>query len=529
MTGNYSKYPAYQILSMPTKLFGYPKTEDKINTLNGIRSYAGTSDVNYIFPLVFHKSKELSFLAARVVSEIMGRVRGKKWNSVYDEIKYVKIEYEAVDKLLDFQQDISIHLLGAASLNSNGYVREKALKLMSRADSKYSVPYILLRLNDWVLPVRNTAEKVLENFLTADNTGVFLDNFWLIEKLGNVMRTDLDNVRQKIGKFILDEAVVDKLMIYLRHKQVKTRLFCYKLFENTLPGEEEVVNLALKDKSFEVRLWLVEAIRGFEPAKRTRLIGELLNDRSSRVVTAVMRKYEDIASGKFSQRIEQLLVSEHASIRDDARFLAGKYLYIKDFPGFYRKQIGNRPVPGALLGLGETGSKEDFQLVSSFYYQNEPEMRQEALTAMWYLSKEGAADYLLKALASDLPKVRRTAKKLLKKTRLPVIIFEMKNRLEYIDPEIKLFALKVLCSYGGWHALEGILFALTNWQEQEAQTALSLLDSWVKGSAGLYSMPDSNIRVKLLKLYETLHTSVLIPGDSLRELDFLLKTRNLLS
>ncbi len=92
--------------------------------------------------------------------------------------------------------------------------------------------------------------------------------------------------------------------------------------------------------------------------------------------------------------------------------------------------------------------------------------------------------------------------------------------MEYIDPEIKLFALKVLCSYGGWHALEGILFALANWQEQEFQTALSLLDSWVKGSAGLYSMPDFTTRVKLLKLYETLYTSVLIPDDSLRELCF---------
>lgn len=32
-----------------------------------------------------------------------------------------------------------------------------------------------------------------------------------------------------------------------------------------------------------------------------------------------------------------------------------------------------------------------------------------------------------------------------------------------------------------------------------------------------------------LACYETLHTSILIPGDSLRELCFFLKTRNLLS
>ncbi|WP_137698032.1 hypothetical protein [Ruminiclostridium herbifermentans] len=46
-------------------------------------------------------------------------------------------------------------------LNRNGYVREKALKLISGAKIYSAIPYVLLRLNDWVLPVRQLADTFL--------------------------------------------------------------------------------------------------------------------------------------------------------------------------------------------------------------------------------------------------------------------------------------------------------------------------------------------------------------------------------
>lgn len=84
----------------------------------------------------------------------MEKVQGKQWNTVYDRVKYIKINIEKMDTLLNFTPEISVHLLGVASLNYNGYIREKALKLASGLSEAKMVPYILLRLSDWVLPVR---------------------------------------------------------------------------------------------------------------------------------------------------------------------------------------------------------------------------------------------------------------------------------------------------------------------------------------------------------------------------------------
>jgi len=46
-------------------------------------------------------------------------------------LKYTKINIDRMSILLNFNPEVSVHLLGVASLNYSGYIREKALKLSS--------------------------------------------------------------------------------------------------------------------------------------------------------------------------------------------------------------------------------------------------------------------------------------------------------------------------------------------------------------------------------------------------------------
>jgi len=100
--------------------------------------------------------------------------------------------------LLNFNPEVSVHLLGVASLNYSGYIREKALKLSSGLPDSRIIPYILLRLSDWVLPVRNLALHILKSKFTAENFDAFIDNFYLIDKLQNVSRVDLKSVSRRL-------------------------------------------------------------------------------------------------------------------------------------------------------------------------------------------------------------------------------------------------------------------------------------------------------------------------------------------
>lgn len=455
----------------------------------------------------------------------MKKVQGKHWNSIYNEIKHVKVNLESIDNLLCFPPDISVHLLGVATLNGNGYVREKALSFFSQINNSSAVPYILLRLNDWVSPVHNLAENIFRNMLTADNIDVFIENAYLINKLQNVLRVNLKSTREEILEYLKDNSLKDKIKSNFKHPQVKTRLFCYMLLTEKISQDGDIIKSALKDKSYEIRMWLVKAIRILDPDERASIICKMLEDKSARVKIAVLRNYEDIVCLKLRAKLERLITDEHVSIRDEARFITKKHLFIKDFPEFYRQQIINDPMPGALVGLGETGNKDDFDIVSKYYTHEESKVRLASMIAMWYLSKEDAARRVLDCLNSDIPKIRKTARQLIKGSKIPVILTEMKGYLESDNVDIQLYALDTIYCYGGWQALEGILFAISKKHGVVLDLAKKLLFSWLVRSATLYSKPDSKTRIKIENYIGDIRDKGVLIDDTIRQLQFVMETR----
>lgn len=521
----FDKYSVHQVLLQPVKLFGQPKTRDKIDVLNSLRHYADLSDIEYVYPLIFDKNTELASTAARIVSEVMGKVQGKQWNIAYDKVKYTKVNIETMDTLLSFTPEISAHLLGVSSLNSNGYVREKALRLASSLKDSRIVPYILLRLNDWVLPVRNLAVRILTSTLTADNIEVFIDNSYIINKLQNVLRVDLKSTRQEIVDYLKDDILIGKLKSRLRHPHVKTRLFCYTILADKIAVDTDIINFALKDKSFEIRMWLVDAIRNLEQDRQNDVIEKLLQDKSAKVKTAVLRNFENIVCLKFKEGLDRLVVDDHASVRDEARFISKKHLLIEDFPEFYRQQILINPVPGALIGLGETGNRGDYDIVCKFFTHVQPKVRLASMIAMWYLSKDDAVKLVLNSLDSDIPKIKKTAKQFLKSSKMPLVLFEMRNKLQGDNVNIKLFALEAICNYGGWQALEGVLFVIANDNGIVLDKAKELLGRWLIRASSIYSKPDGAIRERIINLFDVVRRKDIVPASTLKELSFLIETR----
>lgn len=525
MTEFFDKYSAHQVLLQPVKLFGKPKTGDKIDVLNSLRPHVDVGDIEYVYPLIFDENAELASTAARIISGIMGKIQGKQWNIVYDKVKYIKVKIETMDTLLDFPLEFSVHLLGVASLNSNGYVREKALMLLSNLPDSRRIPYILLRLNDWVLPVRNLALHILKGTLTAGNIEVFIDNSYLMNKLQNVSRVDLRSTRQEIVDYLKDDTLIGKLKSRLSHPHIKTRLFCYTILADKIAVEEDIINFALKDKSFEIRMWLVEAIKNLEQDRRDDVIGKLLQDKSAKVKTAVLRNFEEIVCLKFKERLDGFVIDEHASVRDEARFISKKHSLIKDFPEFYRQQILINPVHGALVGLGETGNAGDFGIIREFHAHEEPKIRLAALIAMWYLSKDCAVEFALEALDSDVPKIRKTARRFLKSSKMPKVLFEMKKKLQGDNVDIKLFALEAICAYGGWQALEGVLFTIANDKGIVLDKAKELLGRWLIRTSTLYSKPDGITRERIVNLFDVIRGKSVVSSSTLKELSFIIEAR----
>jgi len=106
--------------------------------------------------------------------------------------------------------------------------------------------------------------------------------------------------------YLGDDTLLDKLKSKLKHPNVKLRLFCYRLLEDRIAVDDDIINFALKDKSFEVRVWLVNAIKNLDEARRDNVIGKLLQDKSAKVKTAVLRNYENVVCLKFKKCLSGL-------------------------------------------------------------------------------------------------------------------------------------------------------------------------------------------------------------------------------
>ncbi|WP_092334308.1 HEAT repeat domain-containing protein [Desulfosporosinus hippei] len=519
------KYSAHQTLIQPLKMFGFPKVKDKLAALLWLSKDIDLKDIEYVFPLIFIKNTTLALTAAQIAAGIMSRIGAKDWRRIYDQVKYTRIDEKSLVSLLEFETDISIHMLGIASLNSNGYVREKALKLISGVKSPSAVPYTLLRLNDWVVSVRNLAEHILKNIFIPDNIDLFINHFELINKLQDSVRVDLNRIKTLVEDFLKDDSFKDIVKRKLKHPQVKTRLFCYQLLKDRIVNDETIIISALQDKSFEVRMWLVGAIKTLEPQAQESIIEKLLQDKSAKVKTAVLRKHEDFVCQNFRGILEMLLIDESASVRDDARFILKKHSIVTDIPQFYRHQILKNSLPGAIAGLGETGGQRDFDIVCGFKTNEEPKIRLASLIAMWQLSKVDTVGFVLDALNSDLPKIKKTAKRLCKRTRMPDILSAMKENLKSEDLNTRILALQIIYGYGGWQALQAILYAISREQEPVLSEARNLLNKWLPKSTSLYSKPDRATEKEIINFYETICLKGLISENVLKELQFVLVTR----
>lgn len=108
---------------------------------------------------------------------------------------------------------------------------------------------------------------------------------------------------------------------------------------------------------------------------------------------------------------------------------------------------------------------------------------------------------------------------------MPEILSAMKEKLSSEDHDISVFALRIICGYGGWQALEAILFTICNKQEADFSKVKNLLNGWLNRATSLYSRPDRVTENTILSLFEVVRQKGLISERNINELQFAIATR----
>ena len=497
--------PYMQVLESKVGFLRKTTLGDQRRALDALSRQACVYDLQYVAPLLLRCHDALREDIARLLRALL-RTKGvwDKGANLYASFNWMPAEalMERADALR-LAPELLVHILGLASLNQNGYIRQKALARMSIMPHPEAFPYILARLNDWVGEVQAEAARAFAVLLPTLQIQDIVPYGGLICGLAHMGRRDLTHVRAHIAAHMREPLRRGDLISAMNTGSLKERLFLCHM----AGAEEDVVEAALRSRAPLVRVWALTQLPQDEMSIER--VTHLLRDPSSRVRLTTLRHVPETRLLEMRSLFEAVLFDQARGVRDYAAFVMTR-LGESDIGPLYRQALlkETTPPPGALMGLAQRGAPTDTQILLPFLAHSNGRVRAAVLAACarWGLLEMDTR--LLEGLGDTSSKVRRTC----------ALILAKKHR--HLRPQLKDLVMKaplktaqiaffVLVQFGGLEALDGILLALTRPDDRLRAQAWRRLEGWWQRS---YSLSLYHVDQQLLGDIEARLTTLRVAG-----------------
>jgi hypothetical protein len=233
-------------------------------------------------------------------------------------------------------------------------------------------------------------------------------------------------------------------------------------------------------------------------------VEQLRTDRSATVRQRVWALAEERLPATADKLASEFFFDRNAWLREFARQHLER-LGIRDFAVRYRDAIrSGSHVEGAVLGLMDTGTKDDALLVAPLIDSGSPRVRRAALLAATSLDRDAAPATLVRVVASGRTGLSRIAAARLTALRVFVPTDEIEALFGSPVPQVRAHALRILRTRDRWAALA---WALRLRRESDAwiqRCVQRVLSERRHLPASLYVEPSASRRAELVIALETL-------------------------
>jgi len=397
--------------------------------------------------------------------------------------------------------EFAARLLGLASFHSGGYVREAAIKSLMTQESGNELPFLLIRLNDWVTPVREAAAKAVDAKMHAEYAHHFMRCLQLVLRLGKCGRANRGLVENVCGLLRRAECR-DILQAGMKSNDRALRRASFQLAADAEQSARAVIiRAALLDADPVARAW---AVRRFLPEITAEdlpsVAAPMLVDRFMPVrrdaLWALATKCPDFAA----EPLRRALLDSHVGMREVARhflMVAGCF----DARRFYLEALEHnkgRTGVAAIRGLGETGRPEDAAAVSENFNSAEPRFRRAATYAVGKLDGKHFIGPLLLMLADESPSVSREAlRALLPNAHEPTLEAYWKLFANDKRVFVQRNVLVLMLRFGKWEKLPPLLLACSNEDARLSGFAQNALRAWFRNYNHSFAEPTRIDREKI--------------------------------
>jgi HEAT repeat protein len=463
--------------------------------LNGpLRTARGAEDIRYLAPLLCSGEESVwrpaaaraaSWLAAirpADLPRVDGAFRG--WMFVYHARARPWTDLTA-DTLLERGRDPDRAgpLFMLASFHSRGFIRQEAVAALARRRDGAELPFLMLRLNDWVGPVRAGAEVALAERLGAGDAAPLARALPLVLRLESATRNDVTGVARRVLD-VLGAADGGRLLLEgLRDEDPLARRTCLRAALRSEALRWPALRAASASSDPMLRL---AAVRGAANAAPGSELWELASTCVRDPLAAVRREALQALDAAFPDRalpvLEGALLDGSAPVRKAARSLL-RSRGRGDFAGRYREALSSgQRLAAALYGLGETGERADVEHVLVHLGHPSPSVRRAAVEALGALDGDRQVGRLLEALESATPGVSRAGRTALSGRahaaggpRLWAILASSPH------PHVRLNALAVMAALDRWDSLPLLVRAAAGTTPLIAMRARNGIDALLAG------------------------------------------------
>lgn len=476
------------------RLTGRAKTD--VALLNKLREHPEPAVVPYLLPFLFDAPRSVVASTAAVLARVLAVASADDLLDLDDAIRRASSYYaepwtvgwaamKPVDvSRFDFLGSTEAGAVGVVSFHASGYVREAAVTRLDTLAGGGELPFLLLRLNDWVTPVAARAQMAVEHRLVPEYAKGFLGHAPLIERLRLSRRRDHGILIGRVYALLQQPAQRDVLFAGLDAPDRFTRRLCFRLAW-TLPGDEriDVVRRALSDPDTVIRLEGVrEARGGVDSAEAARLLPIMLADPYPPVRREGLALAAERLPTEASTPLRAALLDANAVVREVARFYLRRRGEITDFAAVYRAHLRPdarpRELASALAGLGEVGARGDAERLLPFLGHARASVRRSAVHSLGVLDGDARPLALVQALRDPAGSVSRAARDQLR-GRANRVVAEIHDVLRTSNRHATRHALTLLWALGKWDSLPYLLEAAANRDAGIRSMASDGLDAWV--------------------------------------------------
>jgi HEAT repeat protein len=371
--------------------------------------------------------------------------------------------------------------LGLASFHFNGYIREEALRRLGDVFNGTELPFLLLRLNDWVPQVRSTAEGFIRARLKGDYARFFINNLALITRLRSTHRGREQALIGAIEALLKTEDGRRAVIAGMDSSDTQVKRECYRFALRSNLDQHSVIEKALNEAAPEIRRLGAENLASVpESTASEALLSRLRADR----LPAVRRHALQVSCERTPEAappwLEHALLDSHPAVRGYAQSHLGKLG--ANIRQFYLDALGRsdpRSVYSALSGLGETGCTTDVDLILPYVSHERSTIRRAAIRSLARLHTGGFVDLFVQHLADATASVSREAMNALGK-RVHLLEGEQIWHVftNAASPHSRRNALFLIARLGKWESITYLIEALCTGDEELKELAKKYVRRW---------------------------------------------------